>query len=83
MRFVLLRPLPTACECRYDGPAPPLRRPAPAGSGLLDRLAAEACAQAARRRRQIGVAQVLADGALARHVRSLADYRRQAVTLRG
>ena len=81
MDFVLLRSLPSAFERRYDGPVPLPRHP-PAGSALLERLAAEAAAQAALRRGRVVAVQVLADRTLGRHVGALADYRRQAVALR-
>lgn len=81
MRFVLLHLAAPGPERRYDGPIPRHRADGLAGSGLLDRLAAESRAQAARRRRDLKAAPAMIDGTLHRRTLALADYRHQAVTL--
>lgn len=81
MRFVLLHLAAPGLERRYDGPIPRHRADGMAGSGLLDRLAAESRSQAARRRRDLKAVPALTDRVLRRRILALADYRHQAVTL--
>lgn len=81
MRFVLLHLTAPGLERRYDGPVPRHHADGLAGSGLLDRLAAESRSLAARRRRALTAAPALIDGTLHRRTLALADYRHQAVTL--
>lgn len=76
-----------ALERRYDGPIPPAdpaRIPVPARARhrLLDRLAAETVAEAARRRCRLTGGEALADRRLAALGRSLKTYRHQAAAWR-
>lgn len=81
MPFVLLHVAAAALERRYDGPIPRHGAFLPTGNGLLERLAAESRAQAARRRRRMSAAQAMADRVLDDRVLALALYRRQAMIL--